>query len=78
MGGTRDSATEASSAPFRHVVQGNATAEEVAALVAVFASLQTPTTPTRARPSRWSDPTRTLRRSIPHGVRAWHASTRPR
>jgi hypothetical protein len=70
---------EASSdaAPLR-VVASNATPEEIAALVAVLASLQTPTTPVYPEPPGWSDSTRSQRRALPHGSGGWRSSSLPR
>lgn len=64
--------------PFLRVVRGDATPEEVAAVVAVLASLQAPATPAKRRPPAWSAPHRAVRRTLPHGPGGWRASTLPR
>jgi hypothetical protein len=64
--------------PVLRVVKGDATPEEVAALVAVIASMGGEA-PSRPRPrSSWADPGRRLRTSLPHGPGAWRASGLPR
>jgi hypothetical protein len=79
MAGTTDSASEASSAPFLRVVSTDATPEEVAALVAVFAALGSAGGPSPRRPVRaWSAPERQVRRTLPHGRGGWRASALPR
>jgi len=78
MAGTRDSASEASSKPFLSVIRGDATPEEVAAIVAVLASLPGPATPPgRARPE-WNAPHRLVRRPLAHGAGGWRSSGLPR
>lgn len=64
---------------FLQVVHGDPTPEEIAALVAVLtarARAATGRRPARAR-SAWSDPSRHLRRDLPHGPGAWRASALP-
>lgn len=59
-------------APFLQVVRGDATPEEVAALVAVLASRGGAPAPAPAVPSRWRSP---LRAPLPApGPGAWTAS----
>ncbi len=64
--------------PFLQVVKGDATPEEIAALVAVIASLggSSPAEP-KAR-STWAHPARGLREVHRHGPGAWRASGLPR
>jgi acyl-CoA carboxylase epsilon subunit len=65
-------------APFLRVIRGDATAEEVAAVVAVLASLQAPAeAPPRRRPE-WGAPHRGLRRPLAHGPGGWRSSGLPR
>jgi hypothetical protein len=69
---------ESEKEPFLRVIRGDATPEEVAAVVAVLASLQTPTEqPKRARPE-WNAPHRQVRRTLPHGTGGWRSSGLPR
>ncbi|MGB0099778.1 MAG: acyl-CoA carboxylase subunit epsilon [Nocardioides sp.] len=64
--------------PFLRVVDGDATPEEVAALVAVLASLQGDApAPKRPAPS-WAAPHRGVRRTLPHGAGGWRSSALPR
>ena len=65
------------SPPVLTVVSPDATAEEIAALVAVFASLGAPAAPPRRRPSEWSAPHRQVRRTLPHGPGGWRSSSLP-
>jgi hypothetical protein len=65
--------------PVLRVVNPDATAEEVAALVAVLAALgsagvEAPPT----RPAQWNAPRRLHRPTLPHGPGAWRASGLPR
>ncbi|GAA4606885.1 hypothetical protein GCM10023195_25470 [Actinoallomurus liliacearum] len=67
--------------PFLQVVRGDATPEEIAALVAVLtararAASAVRTTPP-ARRSAWADRSRQLRRPLPHGPGAWRTSALP-
>jgi hypothetical protein len=77
-----DPTTEATGEPRRpllRVVRGDATPEEVAALVAVVAALGSGgTEPPAPRPSAWSAHHRGLRRSLPHGPGGWRSSGLPR
>jgi hypothetical protein len=76
------SVSEERTAPTRallRIVRGDATAEEVAAIVAVFASLGggAPAAPARRTPE-WSAHHRTVRRTLPHGPGGWRSSALPR
>jgi hypothetical protein len=65
--------------PVFRVVRGDATPEEVAALVAVIASMSAGAAPARPQPrSTWADPARRMRTTLPHGPGAWRASGMPR
>jgi hypothetical protein len=65
-------------APFLRVVRGDATPEELAALVAVLAasggSGEAPRRPTPA----WSAHHRKVRLTLPHGPGGWRSSGLPR
>jgi hypothetical protein len=67
--------------PVLRIVSPDATPEEVAAIVAVLASLGGAPAPERAR-SEWANPERGVRispgRALPHGRGAWRASGLPR
>jgi hypothetical protein len=65
------------------VIKGDATDEEVAALVAVVqgmaaAGAAAASAAEAPRRSAWSDPARTVRVSHPHGPGGWRASALPR
>ena len=64
--------------PLLQVVNADATPEEVAALVAVLASLGTPTAPAPRRTPEWQARQRLLRATHPHGPGGWRASGLPR
>ena len=74
-------ATEAereSRKPILRVVKGDATAEEVAALVAVVAALgRGGAAPPRHRTPEWSAHHRKVRRTLPHGPGGWRSSALP-
>ena len=65
--------------PLLRVVKGDATPEEVAALVAVVAALGSARggQPPRRTPE-WSAHHRKLRRSLAHGAGGWRSSGLPR
>jgi acyl-CoA carboxylase epsilon subunit len=66
--------------PFLEVVRGDATPEEIAALVAVLAAraaVAAAPGPAR-RPSAWARRARLVRRPITAGPGAWRASGLPR
>lgn len=61
--------------PILKVVDPDATPEEVAAIVAVFAALGSAGGAAPKRPTRaWSAPERQVRRTLPHGPGGWRAS----
>ena len=64
--------------PMFAVVRGTPTEEEVAALVAVLATLPAGPDPQRpaVRPSGWSDRSRALHAPLAPGAGAWLASAR--
>jgi hypothetical protein len=65
--------------PLLRVVKGDATPEEVAALVAVVAALGTGgAEPPRRRTPEWSAHHRKVRRTLPHGPGGWRSSALPR
>ncbi|MFL6002520.1 MAG: acyl-CoA carboxylase subunit epsilon [Nocardioides sp.] len=69
---------EASQQPLLKIVTPDATPEEIAALVAVFASLgSVEEPPTRRRPE-WSAHHRKVRVTYPHGPGGWRSSGLPR
>nr|WP_309112517.1 acyl-CoA carboxylase subunit epsilon [Saccharothrix sp.] len=64
--------------PHLRVVRGTPTDEELAALAAVVATLGSgPVEEPTTRRSAWSDPTRMVRRPLPHGPGAWRTSALP-
>ena len=81
MGGTEDSASEASTTPSRpllRIVRGDPTPEEIAALVAVVASLGGDQAPAPRRTTEWSAHHRKVRTTYPHGPGGWRGSGLPR
>jgi hypothetical protein len=64
--------------PALRIVRGDATPEEVAALVAVVAALGSGVEPPARRTPEWSAHHRKLRRSLPHGPGGWRSSALPR
>jgi hypothetical protein len=74
-GGERDQPEQA---PLLRVVSPNATPEEVAALVAVLASMGSEPAPPPRRTPEWQSPRRKLRETFPHGTGGWRASGLPR
>jgi hypothetical protein len=65
------------SAPVLRIVNADATAEEVAAIVAVFSALGAPTAPAPRPVSRWAAQHR-LRTPVHAGRGGWRASGLPR
>ncbi|PVG80658.1 hypothetical protein DDE18_21900 [Nocardioides gansuensis] len=65
--------------PLLRVITPDATPEEVAALVAVFAAMGSGSAePPRRRTAEWSAHHRKLRTSLPPGPGGWRASGLPR
>ena len=65
--------------PLLRVVNPDATPEQIAALVAVFAAIGSgESAPVKKRPSEWSANARAVRRTYPHGLGGWKASSLPR
>ncbi|MFD1150332.1 acyl-CoA carboxylase subunit epsilon [Saccharothrix hoggarensis] len=66
-------------APHLRVVRGNPDDVELAAVTAVVAALSSAGTTAEDRPRRstWADPSRMVRRALPHGPGAWRASALP-
>ena len=64
--------------PLLRIVKGDATPEEVAALVSVVAALGSSTEPPRRRTPEWSAHHRKTRRTLPHGPGGWRSSGLPR
>lgn len=64
--------------PFLQVVRGDATPEEVAALVAVLGSLGPAEEAPPRRTPEWSAHHRKVRRTLPHGPGGWRSSGLPR
>jgi hypothetical protein len=64
--------------PLLRVIRGDATPEEVAALVAVVAALgDGGGAPPPRRTPEWSANHRKMRRSLPHGPGGWRSSGLP-
>ena len=66
--------------PPLRVIRGDATPEEVAAIVAVLAAAGGSPDPGeggRRRASRWAAPAGRLRPAVPHGLGAWRGSALP-
>ena len=64
--------------PLLRVVEGDATPEEIAALVAVFASLGGPETPAPRRTPEWQAHHRKVRATHRPGPGGWRSSGLPR
>jgi len=67
-----------STPPLLRIVKGDATAEEVAALVAVVAGLGSGEAPRPKRVPEWSAHHRRTRPSTAHGPGGWRSSGLPR
>jgi hypothetical protein len=63
--------------PFLRIVKGDATPEEIAALVAVLGSLTAPAPEGKPVPA-WSAHHRKVRVTLPHGPGGWRNSALPR
>ncbi len=61
--------------PLLRVLTPEATPEEVAAVVAVFAALGGAAPAPEKPRSVWASPARRMRTTLPHGPGAWRAST---
>jgi hypothetical protein len=70
--------TDEPATPFLRVVKGDATEEEVAALVAVIGSLGSDAAPARKPAPAWSAHHRKVRMTLPHGPGGWRSSGLPR
>ena len=75
---TADESRSDAAPPLLRVVRGDATPEEVAAIVAVVASLGGEKMPAPRRTPEWSAHHRKLRASHLHGPGGWRASGLPR
>jgi hypothetical protein len=64
--------------PTLRVIKGDATPEEVAALVAVVSALGTAAAEPPRRTPEWSAHHRKVRRTLPHGPGGWRSSDLPR
>ncbi|TNY38653.1 acyl-CoA carboxylase subunit epsilon [Thermomonospora catenispora] len=68
--------------PVLRIVRGDATPEEVAALVAALSARAAAAAAAAGEGSRprslWADRSAMMRRSLPYGPGAWRASTLPR
>jgi hypothetical protein len=60
--------------PVLRIVNADATPDEVAAIVAVFASLRQTEERPPVRPSAWNAPHRTVRPGHRHGPDGWRSS----
>jgi Acyl-CoA carboxylase epsilon subunit len=67
-------AQEQTGRPHLRLVRGEASAEEIAALVAVLAARAAAAPPPRRRVSPWADPALAVRRGIEPGPDAWRRS----
>ncbi len=71
--------TDDAAAPLLRIVTPDATPEEIAALVAVFAALaSSPQDAPRRRTPAWSDPARLVRGPVSPGPTGWRATGLPR
>ena len=76
---TTSGSSEATPTPLLRVISPNATPEEIAALVTVLAALGgDEPAPKRRTPPEWQSPSRTVRRTLPHGPGGWRSSGLPR
>jgi hypothetical protein len=64
--------------PFLRIVRGNPTEEEVAALIAVLASVGGSAEPDRTPAPAWAAHHRKVRVTLPHGPGGWRSSALPR
>lgn len=68
------SPVEAPAQPMLRVITPDATPEEVAAVVAVFAAMGGEAPAPEKPRSEWASPARRMRTTVPHGRGAWRAS----
>ena len=73
-----DAPEQAPGPPQLRIVNPDATPEEIAALVAVFAGLGGTASRTAPRSSEWAAPHRAVRVRYSHGPSGWLASGLPR
>jgi len=78
VSGGEPEASSAAQPPLLRVVNADATAEEIAALVAVFAALGSGGEPPPRRTPEWSAHHRKVRSTHPHGPGGWRSSGLPR
>ncbi len=65
--------------PVLRIINGDATPEEVAAVVAVLSTIGGGSAaPAPRRTPAWAAPHRLVRRTLPHGPGGWRASSLPR
>jgi hypothetical protein len=77
--GSGDSTPEpVESSPLLQVVSPDATPEEIAALVTVFASMGAPAASAPTRTPEWQAHHRKVRATYPHGPGGWRSSGLPR
>lgn len=79
--GSEEAASEASatpSVPMLRILTPETTPEEVAAIVAVFASLGGGEAPAPRRRPQWNAPHRMVRPAVAHAPGGWRASALPR
>ena len=77
MDAVTDDVGEARAEPVLRVVKGDPTPQELAALVAVVASLGGPAAPVTRRTPVWNAPARMQRRLLRQGLGAWRSSGLP-
>jgi hypothetical protein len=69
---------DAPQAPVLRIVNGDATPEEVAAIVAVLSAAAVAPAPAPRRVPEWAAHHRKVRRTLPHGPGGWRSSALPR
>ncbi|MEO3808763.1 acyl-CoA carboxylase subunit epsilon [Sphaerisporangium sp. B11E5] len=62
--------------PYLRIVRGDASPEEVAALVIALTTRETSTQGTPRNSGTWRSPAHHMRSGLPHGPGAWRASAR--
>ncbi|WP_214408763.1 acyl-CoA carboxylase subunit epsilon [Sphaerisporangium fuscum] len=63
--------------PFLRIIHGEATPEEVAALVIAVASRASAPSQTPRTRGAWRNPEHLMRKALPKGPGAWRSSSRP-